>query len=119
MDIGNGGLDNGMYAVGGGGVVWLAQMLWTKLFSTEGKANDALVQQLSDRVASLEERQKKQEADLDEERRLRRAAEEKVHQLELYVMDLKGVLRQHNIEAPQLAASPSVDPADLKPGGTD
>lgn len=99
-------MDNGIYAVGGGGVVWLAQMLWGKIFSTEGKANDALVQQLSDRIANLEARQTKQEADLDEERRLRRRAEDRVHALELDNLALRYELKRHNIDVPPAAVVP-------------
>ena len=100
MDVSSGGLDNGLYALGGGGVVWLAQMLWTKIFSTEGKANDVLVSQLAERLTAMESRQTKLEADLDEERRLRRKAEDKVHALELDNLQLRAVLKAHSIDVP-------------------
>jgi len=93
-------VDNGLYAVGGGGLVWLAQMVWSKVFSTDGKANDALVSQLTERLTALEVRQSKLESDLDDERKLRRKAEDKVHALELDNLQLRAVLKLHNIEVP-------------------
>lgn len=106
------GLDNGLYAVGGGGVVWLAQAIWTKVFSTDGKANDALVTQLSDRLASLEARQEKLEAALDDERSQRRKAQEKVHALEMDNQQLRLVLAQHNITVPpsNVISDPTPEP---------
>lgn len=101
-------VDGGLYAAGGGGLVWLAQMVWNKVFSTEGRANDALVQQLSSRLEALETRQTKQEADLDEERRLRRLAEDKVHALEIDNLVLRSELRRHGIDIPPAALQPAI-----------
>lgn len=90
------------YGVGAAGVVFaLAQMAWQRFFSSEGRANDALVSQLSERLTAMETRQTKLEADLDEERRLRRRAEDKVHALELDNLQLRVVLKSHNIEVPK------------------
>ena len=108
------GWDNGAYALGGGGVVWLAQMVWSKVFSTEGKASDGLVQQLSERVAAQEARITNLEAGLDAARDRAFAAEAKVHVLELYVMALKAELQRHGIDVP---APLTVD--EYKAGGTD
>ena len=107
IDDGSGGYLIG--GAGGGLLAMIAQQIWAKVFSTEGKANDLLVQQMSDQIKSLSERQDTFQVSLDTERKLRRAAEEKVHLLELYVVDLKGVLRQHNIEAPPLALPATPD----------
>lgn len=85
-------------AVAGGGITWLAQMLWAKVFSSEGKANTALVAQLSERIANLESRQAKQERDLDEERSLRRVAEDRVHALEIDNLSLRFELKRQGID---------------------
>lgn len=102
------------YAIGGGGFVWLAQMIWQRVFSTEGKANDALVQQMAERLAAQEARLTALEAGLDAARDRAFQAESKVHVLELYVMALKAELLRHGIDVP---APLTVD--DLKAGGTD
>lgn len=88
------------YAAGGGGLVWLAQMVWTRVFSTEGKANDQLIVQLGERIASQELRLTALELGLDEERSKRRTAENKVHVLEMYVVALQAELRRHGITVP-------------------
>lgn len=93
-------LDSGLYAAGGGGIVWLAQMVWSKVFSTEGKANDALVDQLSQRIAAQELRLTSLEAGLDQERDARRRAEDKVHALEMDNMLLRAELSRHGIDVP-------------------
>lgn len=102
-----GGWDNGIYAVGGGGFVWLAQMVWGKVFSTEGKTHDRLLEQMSARLTTQEtslsaqnERIVTLETGLDKERSQRRTAEDKVHLLELYVVALKAELKRHGIEVP-------------------
>ncbi|MGH8081887.1 MAG: hypothetical protein ACREP7_15035, partial [Lysobacter sp.] len=90
------------YAVGAGGVLLaLGQAAWQRFFSTESKANDALVQQLGERITAQESRMLSLENGLDEERRLRRAAETKVFELQLQVARLEGELRHHGIEVPQ------------------
>ena len=88
------------YAAGGGGLVWLAQMIWTRVFSSEGKANDQLVVQLGERIASQEARLVALESGLDDERSKRRTAEDKVHVLEMYVVALQAELRRHGIDVP-------------------
>ena len=93
-------VDSGIYAAAGGGVVWLAQMVWAKVFSTEGKGHDALVQQLSDRIAAQELRLTSLESGLDAERDARRKAEDKVHALELDNMLLRAELSRHGIDVP-------------------
>lgn len=89
------------YGVGAAGVVFaLAQMAWQRFFSTEGKANDALVGQLTERLTALETRQSKLEGDLDDERKLRRSAEDRVHALEIDNVILRAELKRHHIDVP-------------------
>jgi hypothetical protein len=109
--IDNPDFSNGLYAAGGGGLVWLAQMVWSKVFSTEGRANDALVQQLSDRLISQEGRLTSLENGLDAERDARRRAEDKVHALEIDNLLLRAELRRHGIDVP-----PAIGPLELKAG---
>lgn len=90
------GVDIGNVAVAGSG--WAALVLkelYNRFVSTEGKANDQLVEQLSKRIEAQEERMKNLEAGLDEERRLRRLAEDRVHVLELDNLQLKMELKRH------------------------
>lgn len=97
------------YGVGAAGVlVAIGQMAWSKFFSTEGKANDALVSQLTDRITRMEERQTKLEQDLDDERRLRRGAEDKVHALEIDNVVLRAELKRHGIDIPPSVSPPIV-----------
>lgn len=92
---------NAGFIVGGFGLfLAVAQMAWSRFFSREGKARDALVGQLAERIASQETRQLATEARLDTERDLRRHAEDKVHALEMYVIRLEGELRRHGIDVP-------------------
>ncbi len=87
------------YAVGGLGIVSTVGMLaWNKFFSTEGRANDALVQQLSERIAAQELRLTSLETGLDAEREARRRAEDKVHALEIDNLLLRAELRKHGID---------------------
>lgn len=116
------------YGVGGLGLASLiAQGIWTKFFTTEGKASDALVQQLSDRLGAQEQRLIMLEAGLDAERDARRRAEDKVHALEIDNLLLRAELRRHGIDvaaalAPDFArGAPAAVPrvaADHKAGGT-
>lgn len=90
------------YGVGGLGLVSLiAQGIWTKFFSTEGKASDALVAQLGERISSQEARMVSLETGLDTEREARRQAETKVYELTMRIMRLEFELKKHNIEVPQ------------------
>lgn len=97
-----GGADYLGYGVGAAGLVFaLAQMAWSRFFSREGRANDALVAQLGERIAAQEARLITVETGLDVERDKRRDAEDKVHVLELYVVALKAELRRHGIDVPE------------------
>lgn len=96
------------YAMGGGGLVWLAQMIWQRVFSTEGKANDALISQMAEEVKSLRDRMVVLEQGLDEERKLRRQAEDRVHALELDNVILRSELKRHNIDVPASVSAMSV-----------
>jgi hypothetical protein len=89
-------------AVGSGWLALIGKMIWEKVFSTEGKASDTLVSSLEGRIASQEQRLNTLEAALDEERKARRSAEDKIHKLELNNMQLLLELKRHNIEIPQL-----------------
>jgi hypothetical protein len=97
------------YAMGGGGLVWLAQMIWQRVFSSEGKANDQLITQLAEETRDLRARTVTLEQGLDEERKLRRNAEDRVHALELDNVVLRAELKRHNIDVPAsvLAMPPS------------
>ena len=80
-----------------------------KFFSSEGKANDALVSQLSERITAQEARLTSLESGLDAEREARRRAEDKVHALEIDNLLLRAELRRHGIDvanalAPSYAA---------------
>lgn len=94
------------YAAGGGGLVWLAQMVWTRVFSTEGKANDQLISQLADETKDLRLRMATLEQGLDDERKLRRNAEDRVHALELDNVILRSELKRHNIDIPASIVTP-------------
>lgn len=88
------------WATGGGILAWLGQAAWNKFFSSEAKANDALVVQLSERITAQEGRMTALETGLDEERRLRREAETKVYELRMQIMRLEFELKKHGIEVP-------------------
>ena len=93
-----GGLYMGL--AGGGVMAVIAQQAWSRFFTKEGKANDALVEQLSQRIAAQELRLTSLEAGLDAERDERRKAEDKVHALELDNMALRAELSKHGIDVP-------------------
>lgn len=88
------------YSVGGGGLALLAQYIWQRVFTSEGKASEQLVVQLGERIQSQEARLTTLESGLDDERSKRRLAEDKVHVLELYVVALQAELRRHGIDVP-------------------
>lgn len=96
--------DFGNYAAYGVGVLGfllaVGKMGYDKFFSTEGKANDELVNQLSARIGAQEDRMTALEAGLDAERDARRKAEDKVHALELDNMLLRAELSRHGITLP-------------------
>lgn len=89
------------YVAGGGILAVLCQQAWQRFFTKEGKANDALVQQLGERITAQEARMTSLEAGLDAERDARRRAEDKVHALELANMTLRAILAQHGIKIPE------------------
>lgn len=107
------------YVVGGAGVLLaVGQMAWNKFFSTEAKTSDALLEQVTARLASQETRLLMLENGLDAERELRRKSEDEVHNLKLQnseqraelvrqitalEMDnvaLRAELRRHGIDVP-------------------
>jgi uncharacterized coiled-coil protein SlyX len=88
---------------GSGWLALIGKMLWEKFVSTEGKASDTLISSLEGRIASQEQRLNTLEAALDEERRARRQAEDKIHKLELDNMQLRMELKRHNITVPHEA----------------
>jgi hypothetical protein len=99
-EVSGGGFDTG-YIVGGAGVLLaIGQMAWQRFFTKEGKANDALVAQLSERITMQETRLTTLEAGLDEERSARRKAENKVHALEIDNLMLRAELSKHGIQLP-------------------
>lgn len=83
-----------------GYVLLLGKMAWDKFFSSEGKATEELVRQLSERITSQENKLMQLEREVDMERRLRRLEQNKVHTLVLYIIELKSELRKHGIEVP-------------------
>lgn len=90
------------YVVGGAGILLaVGQMAWSQFFG-EGRSRGDLIQQLTDRIGLQEQRMFKMETALDEERKLRRAAEDKVQAMEFYTMILQAELRKHSIEVPRI-----------------
>src|SRR6476620_6613084 len=83
-----------------GFIALIGKMAWDKFFNKEAKANEALIEQLTQRLVLQETRLGKLEGDLDMERKLRRLEQNKVHSLVLYIIELKGELRRHGIEVP-------------------
>lgn len=86
---------------GVGVLLLLGKLAWDRFLSPEAKANDALVQQLSERITAQENRLVLLESGLDEERKARRAAETQVYDLTMRIMRLEFELKKHNIEVPQ------------------
>ena len=87
------------YVVGGAGVLLaVGQMAWQRFFTKEGKGSDALVEQLTQRIAAQETRIISVETGLDQEREARRKAEDKVHALEIDNLLLRAELRRHGID---------------------
>ncbi|WP_313401490.1 hypothetical protein [Stenotrophomonas sp.] len=94
--------DVSMWGVGSGlGVLLLlGKMAWDKFLSPEAKANDRLIGQLGERIASQEARLVTLETGLDDERKARRDAESKVYELKMRIMRMEFELKKHNIEVP-------------------
>lgn len=123
----NGGLMGYIIGAGGAAAV-IGKALWDKFINTEGRSHEALVQQLTDRVAAQETKLQKLEDALDIERRLRRLEQGRVHSLVIYIIELKAELRRHGIEVPtsknlltedeQLAEMLGID-GDLRDGTTE
>ena len=104
------------YVVGGAGILLaIGQMAWQRFFTKEGKGSDLLVQQLTERIAAQEGRIITVETGLDEERKARRLAEDKVHALEIDNLMLRAELRRHGIDvsaalAPDYALRTALQP---------
>jgi hypothetical protein len=92
---------SGIAAAVTGALVLLGKHLWDRFMSTEGKAYDALVSQLGERITAQEARLTTLETALDTEREERRKAEARVYELTMRVMRLEFELKKHNIEVPQ------------------
>ena len=92
-----GGGDLGFLA-GGSILAVIIQQAWSRFFTKEGKGNDALVGQLTDRIVNLEERQAKQEVDIDIEREQRRKAEDEVHALRLEAAKQRAEIAEQRAE---------------------
>ena len=95
------GPSTGAWAGIAAAVALLGKYLWDRFVSTEGKAYDALVTQLGERIAAQEQRLTMLESGLDQEREARRQAETKVYELTMRVMRLEFELKKHNIEVPE------------------
>lgn len=109
MDMGmDFGTPLGFAAAGGGILAVIAQQAWSKFFG-EGRSNTLLVTQLTERISSQEARLQLLESGLDNERTMRRLAEDKVQVLQLYVMKLKATLQQHGITVPELERIDRID----------
>lgn len=95
--------DASIWGVGSGLglLLLLGKMAWDRFLSPEGKANDALVGQLGERIAAQEARLVTLENGLDEERKARREAESRVYELTMRIMHLEFELKRHHIEVPQ------------------
>ena len=103
------------YLAGGSVLAVIIQQAWSRFFTKEGKGNDLLVQQLTERIASQEARIITVETGLDEERKARRLAEDKVHALEIDNLMLRAELRRHGIDvsaalAPDYALRTALQP---------
>lgn len=85
----------------GGGIALIGKYLWDRFVSTEGRSYNALVQQQADRMNAQELRLQTLEAGLDEERKERRAAEEKVYTLTMRIMRLEFKMKEAGIEVPE------------------
>lgn len=92
---------SGIAAAVTGALVLLGKYLWDRFMSTEGRAYDALVSQLGERITAQEARLTTLETALDTEREERRKAEARVYELTMRVMRLEFELKKHNIEVPK------------------
>lgn len=104
-------LGAGVLAIGG-----IFAAVWGKLLSmrTEKAKTGADVaiaesqrevyEQMRERLTHMDEQLSRMQREMDELRTQLRERDNKIHSLEMYVMDLKHVLHQHNIDAPQIRA---------------
>lgn len=86
------------WAAGGLFAMWAVREIWAVLSSrkkdrTETDANVTLVGGLTERIERLEQSQARVTAQLDEEIKLRQAAQEEAHRLRLRVMTLESAMR--------------------------
>lgn len=86
------------WAAGGAFALWATREIWGVVASrrkerTETDANVALVGGLTERIERLEASQARVTAQLDEEIKLRQAAQEEAHRLRMRVMTLESVIR--------------------------
>lgn len=98
----------GVVAAGSGTLALIGRSLWSKFFDSERRANDALVQQLSERITAQEARLVTLETGLDDERAARRAAETTVYELRMQIMRLEFELSKHGIAVPEAPKRPSL-----------
>jgi len=87
------------WMAGGLAAFWVVRETWGAVLSrkkerTETDANVALIGGLTERIERLEASQARVTAQLDEEIRLRQAAQEEAHGLRLRVMTLESAMRQ-------------------------
>jgi len=83
------------YIVGGVGILLaIGQMAWSKFFSSSGQAEGQLYGQLAEQLKSCLDRIDDVERKLDDERRLRRLAEDRISVLE-------NELARHGLEIPK------------------
>lgn len=86
------------WAAGGAFALWAVREIWGVINSrkkerTETDANVTLVGGLTERIERLEQAQARVTAQLEEEIKLRQAAQEEAHRLRLRVMTLENAMR--------------------------
>lgn len=86
------------WAAGGAFALWAVREIWGVINSrkkerTETDANVTLVGGLTERIERLEQSQARVTAQLDEEIKLRQAAQEEAHRLRLRVLTLESAMR--------------------------
>lgn len=86
------------WAAGGAFALWAVREIWGVINSrkkerTETDANVTLVGGLTERIERLEHAQARVTAQLEEEIKLRQAAQEEAHRLRLRVMTLENAMR--------------------------
>ena len=86
------------WAAGGAFALWATREIWGVIASrrkerTETDANVTLVGGLTERIERLEQSQARVTSQLDEEIKMRQAAQEEAHKLRLRVLTLESVIR--------------------------